>query len=456
MNKIRLFGGLAAIVLAGAGILEFRSCEEKEKITEIRDIEVLGKVSITADPYKVGEFYAERYHVPPAITLGTITVESKGRHYDSKGKVLKGNDGERGIIQIKQDFVEDIIKALSLGFIKADETNWNDVVNQPAENIRAGVLAHRLILRKLRDMDVPPGNSEPLTILGYNAGWPTAVIKARERDKSFRKVVDSFDNKKRKAYLGYIGSVIGYGRTLDRNLQSPTNGKLKITSNYGMRKHPKLKIKRHHDGIDIQAKEGEKILSPDDLIVKNRGLSSSRGHYIDLKTETKEGFYIQYKFNHCRSIKVRRGDKTKRGQLIANVGHTGLATGPHIHLEVSAVYSPQIGDEVEILLDPKIALGLRKPKPIRFSFDRDDALDFVKFSYRKGRDYAIKRMCNKAYEHLDNVIQTGVLTTLADDAALIAGDCFRKEKRFNESTQAYKRGIAFNGDMKVELEKRLN
>jgi murein DD-endopeptidase MepM/ murein hydrolase activator NlpD len=97
-----------------------------------------------------------------------------------------------------------------------------------------------------------------------------------------------------------------------------------------MREHPILHIMRPHEGIDVTAPLGAPIQSPAAGTVVNAGWETGYGNII----EVDHGFGIRTKFAHCSKLMARTGQRVERGQVIAEVGSTGLATGPHLHYEV--------------------------------------------------------------------------------------------------------------------------
>jgi murein DD-endopeptidase MepM/ murein hydrolase activator NlpD len=97
-----------------------------------------------------------------------------------------------------------------------------------------------------------------------------------------------------------------------------------------MREHPILHILRPHEGIDVGAPMGAPIQSPAAGTVISAGWESGYGNVIEID----HGFGIVTKFAHCSKLLFKSGQHVSRGQLIAEVGNTGLATGPHLHYEV--------------------------------------------------------------------------------------------------------------------------
>lgn len=97
------------------------------------------------------------------------------------------------------------------------------------------------------------------------------------------------------------------------------------------RDHPVLRITRPHKGIDIAAPVGEPILAPAKGKVVFAGPRS--GGYGNM-VEIDHGFGYHTRFAHASKLLVRTGQTVKRGEIIAEVGATGLVTGPHLHYEV--------------------------------------------------------------------------------------------------------------------------
>jgi murein DD-endopeptidase MepM/ murein hydrolase activator NlpD len=97
-----------------------------------------------------------------------------------------------------------------------------------------------------------------------------------------------------------------------------------------MREHPILHVARPHEGIDVTAPMGAPIQSPAGGVVINAGWESGYGNVIEID----HGFGIRTKFAHCSKLLARAGQRVKRNAIIAEVGNTGLATGPHLHYEV--------------------------------------------------------------------------------------------------------------------------
>ena len=109
----------------------------------------------------------------------------------------------------------------------------------------------------------------------------------------------------------------------------PTQGWLSSAFT-SMRSHPILHVARPHEGIDVTAPMGSPIEAPAAGRVMDAGWESGYGNTITID----HGFGTVTKFAHASKILVREGQRVSRGQRIALVGNTGLATGPHLHYEV--------------------------------------------------------------------------------------------------------------------------
>jgi murein DD-endopeptidase MepM/ murein hydrolase activator NlpD len=109
----------------------------------------------------------------------------------------------------------------------------------------------------------------------------------------------------------------------------PTQGWLSSAFS-SMRAHPILHVARPHEGIDVTAPMGTPIEAPAAGVVREAGWEAGYGNTIVID----HGFGTVTKFAHASKILVREGQRVSRGQRIALVGNTGLATGPHLHYEV--------------------------------------------------------------------------------------------------------------------------
>jgi len=97
-----------------------------------------------------------------------------------------------------------------------------------------------------------------------------------------------------------------------------------------MREHPILHVARPHEGIDVTAPMGAPIQAPAGGRVIKTGWQSGYGNVIVID----HGYGLTTKFAHCSKVTAQTGQVVKRNQIIAYVGNTGLATGPHLHYEV--------------------------------------------------------------------------------------------------------------------------
>lgn len=111
------------------------------------------------------------------------------------------------------------------------------------------------------------------------------------------------------------------------NFKRPLKGK--ITSRFGEREVLIKGMTANHKGLDIAAKKGTKIKAVLDGQVEEASKNSKYGNYIKIKTDDIETVYA-----HCQKLKVKNGKKVKKGDVIATVGSTGIATGPHLHFEI--------------------------------------------------------------------------------------------------------------------------
>jgi murein DD-endopeptidase MepM/ murein hydrolase activator NlpD len=108
---------------------------------------------------------------------------------------------------------------------------------------------------------------------------------------------------------------------------------LRVTSDFGMRLHPILGFVRMHQGVDLGAREGAPVLAAADGVVSDAGPDGGYGNMLRIRHVG--GWATGYAHLSAFAPGIMVGTRVTRGELIAFVGHTGLATGPHLHFEVS-------------------------------------------------------------------------------------------------------------------------
>ena len=185
-------------------------------------------------------------------------------------------------------------------------------------------------------------------------GWQVDFYKETQRGDAFKAVVE----------VRYIqGKPVGYGRILaaefstlgtayqafffeSRNkriggvfdinghslqkifLKSPLEF-ARITSRYGQRFHPVLKLQKKHNGVDYGASTGTPFWSIAEGIVVEAGYTRFNGNWVRVRHEN--GYMTEYLHASRLAAGIRRGLRVKQRQVLGYVGSTGLATAPHLH-----------------------------------------------------------------------------------------------------------------------------
>lgn len=110
----------------------------------------------------------------------------------------------------------------------------------------------------------------------------------------------------------------------------PIKKPLRISSGFGMRRHPIRKVRQFHTGIDIPQTKGTPVYVTGNGIVKQKGYNSGYGYYIEV---AHAGGFSSF-YAHLSKILVNVGDRIYITEQIACVGNTGISTGSHLHYEV--------------------------------------------------------------------------------------------------------------------------
>ena len=122
------------------------------------------------------------------------------------------------------------------------------------------------------------------------------------------------------------------GKSITKSLmKTPING-ARLSSSFGMRKHPILGYNKMHRGTDFAAPSGTPIMASGSGTITRARWCGGGGNCVKIKhNSTYETIYAHMK---AFAKGIKEGRKVKQGQIIGFVGSTGLSTGPHLHYEV--------------------------------------------------------------------------------------------------------------------------
>ncbi len=131
---------------------------------------------------------------------------------------------------------------------------------------------------------------------------------------------------------GSEGHYDNNGKSVKKALmKTPING-ARLSSPFGMRKHPIDGFNKMHRGTDFAAPMGTPIMASGDGIIKKAGWCGGGGNCVKIKHNSTYQTVYAHMSKFARGIKV--GVRVKQGQTIGYVGSTGKSTGPHLHYEV--------------------------------------------------------------------------------------------------------------------------
>ena len=122
------------------------------------------------------------------------------------------------------------------------------------------------------------------------------------------------------------------GQSIKKTLmKTPING-ARLSSSYGMRKHPILGYNKMHQGTDFAAPMGTPIMASGTGVVLKAGWCGGGGNCVKIRHNSTYSTVYAHMSKFARGVK--KGLRVNQGQVIGYVGSTGMSTGPHLHYEV--------------------------------------------------------------------------------------------------------------------------
>ena len=183
-------------------------------------------------------------------------------------------------------------------------------------------------------------NLEPITeeerLLGIGGSENNFITRMNIRDKETIDLLSWIDDMTRtvefeKAQTKEISKQLSLNKQLYENIPAiqPVKGNYSMHG-FGVRRHPILGINKFHTGLDINSNTGTQVHAPGN----GKVIAVERQAGYGLVIEIDHGFGYKTIYAHLSKTLVKKGQKVKRGDVIARTGNSGLSSGPHLHYEV--------------------------------------------------------------------------------------------------------------------------
>jgi len=189
----------------------------------------------------------------------------------------------------------------------------------------AGLAESEARVWQLAQFDTAP-KAVPIAMGGIPEQGATGAVDEIQRQISQLQVAIELRRKSQEDVRSLLSDRVSVSRATPNGW--PTKGW--ITSYFGMRQIPLGNGRRFHEGIDIAANIGTPIFATADGVVARVEYSRSYGKTVIID----HGYGYRTLYAHNSKNLVKRGMRVKRGDKIAEVGNTGISTGPHVHYEL--------------------------------------------------------------------------------------------------------------------------
>jgi murein DD-endopeptidase MepM/ murein hydrolase activator NlpD len=174
-------------------------------------------------------------------------------------------------------------------------------------------------MEKSREVQLVAGLGETDLVQNIGSQLNRLSLLVAYQEKSFKDIEAMVKNKEK-----LLAAIPAIQPVSDKDLT-------RIASGFGTRIDPVYKVPKFHAGLDFAAPVGTPIYATADGIVTDAGYNS--GGYGN-RVIIDHGFGYETLYGHMYRVKVRIGQKIRRGEVIGYVGSTGKSTGPHCHYEV--------------------------------------------------------------------------------------------------------------------------
>lgn len=183
-----------------------------------------------------------------------------------------------------------------------------------------------------RNLAMGPTEPDPSAALGAAGESQFVRLKTNESPKALSEKLDkiSAEATRQEQSLQEMQAYFQDQKSLLATTPSVWPVRGWVTSDFGPRLDPYTSDRVMHAGLDIAGPHGKEVIAPSDGTVVFAGLEGGYGNVLVID----HGYGIKTRYGHLAALKVKAGEKVKRGGVIAALGNTGRSTGPHLHYEV--------------------------------------------------------------------------------------------------------------------------
>ena len=286
-NKLRLYHAQSTLEMVRERLertrrqLERRNGLISRRLTDIYEGDDLTYLNVILGSTDVWTMLTRSYYVQKILTADVKLIEEIRRDEQ----------------QIKQDELEQSRRVREIANLQMRLVNQRDEVSDLAAERQNQLnrIEHNLAL--------------------YEREYEKLLAQSRAIEETIRRLQNTPAGRQR------------YARKYTGTLGLPVAGR--ITSRFGYRFHPILRVTKLHTGIDIGARTGTPITAAGTGDVILAGWMEAYGYAIVID----HGGGVSTLYGHCSKLLVRTGQHIQKGQIIAKVGSTGWSTGPHCHFE---------------------------------------------------------------------------------------------------------------------------
>ena len=282
-----------------------------------------------------------------------------------------------------ENLVIPISKSINISLARNTENNFTSkkVVTQLFKKIvlSQGVIERSLYASAMKDNVNPNIIVEFARIYGFEIDFQRDIRKGDTFQILYEQFVDedgewysngeiiyafmSVQNREINLYRYQTEKFYGYfninGKSVEKALmKTPING-ARLSSSFGMRKHPILGYNKLHRGTDFAAPMGTPIMASGTGVVTKASWCGGGGNCVKIKHNST--YQTTYAHLSNFGVGVKKGKKIRQGQIIGYVGSTGMSTGPHLHYEV-IVNGKKINSQKLNLPSGKILKGENRKK----------------------------------------------------------------------------------------------